>query len=326
MLAATTLSATAQAKVEAAGLLRDLMDQSQKFLLLRIRKGKFGNTRSLSTREKADKLVTAADQNMVGISKKLLNSPELQAIDTLDREIDHYLRLYAIPTVTQPGLYAVPVATVQDVVAEVERLAAKREELVEAAADAYDMRVAQSLTALADMGRRSDYPTRTEFKRRYYVEYFFMQMGVPAELADISQELYKREVAKAREEGKMMLEEMKDALRLGLKTLVDKARDRLTRYDRREQRSFKQSGIDSIMEFIGTFDARNVLGDDDLRVQVDKLRKVLDGLDAEDIRDSESLRGYTLKAFNDVAGSLDGMIQNSRGRVFAFDEMEEAAV
>jgi hypothetical protein len=82
---------------------------------------------------------------------------------------------------------------------------------------------------------------------------------------------------------------------------------------------FRDSGIQPMFDFLATFEARNVMGDQALATLVGKARKLLDGVAPEDLRTNTDLRGQVLKAGQDIAAKLAAMDVVPRGRKFAAD-------
>jgi hypothetical protein len=74
------------------------------------------------------------------------------------------------------------------------------------------------------------------------------------------------------------------------------------------------------VDFLGTFDFRNVTDDAELKALVEKARETLAGVSADDLRTTAGVRAKVQLGMADLAAELDTMIVKKPGRKFRFNE------
>jgi hypothetical protein len=74
------------------------------------------------------------------------------------------------------------------------------------------------------------------------------------------------------------------------------------------------------VDFLGTFDFRNVTDDAELKSLVEKARETLAGVSADDLRTTVGVRAKVQQGMADLAAELDTMIVKKPGRKFRFNE------
>jgi hypothetical protein len=148
----------------------------------------------------------------------------------------------------------------------------------------------------------------------------YISFGVPEQLREISTKIWQDEREKAAE---MMAEagrEIQQVLRTAMAELVKHMRDRLKDGPDGKALRFKESTVSNLVEFLGTFDFRNVTDDAELKTLVDKARTMLAGVNADDLRTTAGLRAQVQQGMADLAAELDNMIVKKPGRKFRFNE------
>ena len=114
--------------------------------------------------------------------------------------------------------------------------------------------------------------------------------------------------------------EIQQVLRAAMAELVKHMRDRLKDGPDGKPLRFKESTVSNLVEFLGTFDFRNVTDDAELKVLVDRARAIVAGVDAEALRTTADLRARVQQEMADLAAELDTMIVKKPGRKFRFRE------
>src|SRR6476646_614492 len=93
-----------------------------KTICLALRRGRFGNVKKASLAS----VEVDADKTLLRLSKQLLDSPELKAIQKLDSEVQGYLRGVAFSSLFKGGVYLIPLALVEQVEAKLQEFATRR--------------------------------------------------------------------------------------------------------------------------------------------------------------------------------------------------------
>ena len=115
-------------------------DLAKKTVFIKLHLGLLGNSRKVSSSQ----VEVDADKSLIRVSKNLIDSPELQAIRTLDGDIRRYLYETCLPF--EVGIHLLPLARLEIVDGQLREFKAKRSELVEVFVAAYP-RLAMRLPA-----------------------------------------------------------------------------------------------------------------------------------------------------------------------------------
>jgi hypothetical protein len=115
-------------------------------------------------------------------------------------------------------------------------------------------------------------------------------------------------------------DEIQQVLRTAMGELVGHMRDRLKEGPDGKPLKFKESTVSKLVEFLDTFEFRNVTDDMELSALVGKARELLKGVDAEDLRTTAHLRGKVQQGMAEIAAQLDTMVVKKGTRKFRIEE------
>jgi len=232
--------------------------------------------------------------NRVNVTKKLIESAELDAVRKYMNDMYGWCLARSMPsTAIRRGIYFVKndqVLSFEDKLAEaqaqlrdvvVPAFLAKYEDAKEAA------KKPASEGGLGELYNEDDYPTVDDLRGMFGLKWSWLQLGVPDELPDA---VRGREVAKLKESFLEAQEEIRFALREGFKDLVSHAIDRLTPGPDGKRKIFCESTFEKFTEFFETFNARNLLEDEELEAVVAQAKEIVAGLSVDDLRNEESRR------------------------------------
>ena len=115
-----------------------------------------------------------------------------------------------------------------------------------------------------------------------------------------------------------MLDEIRDGLRLTFKELVDALVDKFT--PRTDGARKKLVGVDRLLEFLDTFSKKDVADDDQLRVLVEEVRRLLNGQDISRLRKDQDLRELVQERMQSVKVVLDTLVEDAPARQIVLRE------
>lgn len=291
---------------------------ADKALMLSVEFHRLGNTRRLRNSQ----FQVDADPKMVRASKRLLDSDELKKISRFDGEVRDYIARRALPSMFKGGFWMLPIPMLDEVDAQLEKFAEDRAPLVEDFVKAYPALMDEAATLLRGTFNTSDYLTEDEVRRQFGLSWRYVSFGVPEQLEAIKKEVYDREQAKASAHWETATEEMQNLLRAAMADLVDHMVERLETGKDGKQKIFKASMIGNIMEFINTFDARNITEDAQLKELVKKARDLTEGVDAETLRTDEQLRAKLKIGMSGLKAKLDEIVVVKASRKIRYEEDE----
>jgi hypothetical protein len=287
-------------------------DLAQRTVCVKVRLGRLGNTRKVSNSQ----VEVDTDKSLIRVSKHLLDSKELRAIANFDGEIRRYLYDTCLPF--EAGIHLCPFALLEQTEAKLRDFAARRQQLVAAFLGAYPAlckEAAQRLRALYNPG---DYPPVEYVEQQFTFLWQYISFGVPDQLREISTKIWQEEREKAAQVMAEAGQEIQQVLRAAMAELVKHMRDRLKDGPDGKPLRFKESTVSNLVEFLGSFDFRNVTDDAELKALVDRARAIVAGVDAEALRTTTDLRARVQQEMADLAAELDTMIVKKPGRKFRF--------
>lgn len=259
---------------------------SAKTICLVLKVGRFGNHRLASM---ADVSVDA-DKTLLRMTKTLLDSPELAAIQKHDNALSARVRGLAFKALFKGGVYLLPLTLVPTIEQILHEAYGQRKVLVDRACDKYAQRTAETSARLGVTYDVDDYPSVDRFRAAFYLEHSYVTFDTPGKLKAISAELFEAEKAKAAAKLEAVADECKLAMRAGLLQLVQHLAERLTPDEEGKQKRLHQSTIQNFNEFLALFEMRDVTGDTDLANLVAQAREVMTGVDRDVLKTDELVR------------------------------------
>jgi hypothetical protein len=109
-------------------------------------------------------------------------------------------------------------------------------------------------------------------------------------------------------------------MRASLLELVSHLRDRLGDQPDGKPQRLRESTLQKLRDFLGTFDLRNVVDDQELKEQVQKARALLEGVSTDALRNMPLVRARVREGMADLAAQMDVLAGDRVSRKFRFDE------
>lgn len=309
---------------------------------------KWGNTRKANidkvTLEKEAKTVAEAMQpnandpsksqqknakERMQLKKQLIRSPEYEAIKSFYGEIATWIRTRTVPSFWKEGFRLVGLSGVNEIQSRLEKAQrAELPELVDKFLAAYPAQIEEARAVLEPVGQfnRLEYPSVDEMRTTFDISWNWIAFSTPAGLPE---ELRKTEEDKLQRQFADASEQITTALRESFATLISHANDRLKTEPGEKPKIFKDSMIGNILEFIETFQNRNITNDAELAILVGRAKEVLapngKTVSPQKLRDYAATREETAKQFAEIQTTLDGMITTSKGRRFNLEPDDQTA-
>ena len=164
-------------------------DLAGKTVFIKLHLGSLGNSRKVSSSQ----VEVDADKALIRISKNLLDSPELQAIRSLDGEIRRYLYDTCLPF--DVGIHLLPLGLIEAVDERLREFKTQRDELVEAFLLAYPRLCQEAAVRLRTLYNPTDYPPVEEVRTCFTLSWQYISYGVPEQLGEISARIFETEVS-----------------------------------------------------------------------------------------------------------------------------------
>jgi hypothetical protein len=292
---------------------------TDKTICLNVSFGRLGNNKKVATSEvEAD-----TDKSMLHVSKTLLESPELKAVDRHDKAIIIWLKNICLPSLFRNGIYLVPIAAIPMVEEFMKKSANERSELVKAFMQTYAQRREESKEKLQGLYDPTEYPGAVQVASSFVFEWNYITFSTPGKLKDISADFFEQEKAKAESKWSQATEQVQLLLRVKMKELVDHMLERLEPGEDGKAKRFHESNVTNLKDFMETFSLRNISDDAQLQYLIDASQKILDGVDVKDLRKNEVTRDCLQKGFTQVKTFLDTLVEEAGSRKINLGDWEE---
>lgn len=292
---------------------------TQNTICIVVRKGRFGTKRKASTAD----VEVESDKSLLRLSKTILESPELKAVQKHDSQMTTYLKALCLKSMFKGGVYLIPLGLVEEVNAQLEYFAEERLKLVEAAVTTYDQRCAETSARLDVLHDPGDYPSRDRFRSKFYLEWQFVTWETPTKLRQIKPALFEIERQKAAAKLSAVADDCRTAMRVGMKELVDHLVDRLTPDADGKVKRLNKSVVKNFNEFFRTFELKNVTDDQELAEIVTKAKAAMTGVDVDMIRKDEAIRNAISQQFAILKEQLQPMTVERGTRDIELDDDED---
>lgn len=275
------------------------------------------------------KIQTIANKKRLGLNKKILTSENYDSMMLIARDIRRYAVKRQVPgSPFSEGTHLIPLPLVDDL-----------NEKITSAEDAYntwaDMFVGEyanlveeAKEELQDQFDASNYfdvsttAGRDALRAKFWVERRWFDWS-PSSDKKVSSAVATQERSRQATEIKDMALQVKAALRMGLKKLIDHLVERLTPTPGGARKMFAPTTITKIADFLELFSARNVCGDKELALLADQAREVLDGQTAESIRGDEEVLSVVAGRMSTIKEGLDKLLQDMPERVINLDDDDD---
>jgi hypothetical protein len=290
------------------------VDLARKTVFIKVRLSTIGNTRKVST----SLVEVDADKDLLRVSKHLLDSAELKAIGRFDGEIRRYLYNICLPF--EVGIHLLPVAALERVEQRLREFRTEREALVAAFISVYPSLCLDASTRLRGLYNPADYPRLDEVHQQFGFSWRYPSFGVPDQLREISQEVWQQEREKAASRMAEASSEIQIVLRESMTKLVQHMAERLKDGADGKPLRFKESTVGNLIEFLENFEFRNVTDDHELQAMVKEARGLLQGIAADDLRNTGDLRTKVQQGMVALATELDALMVRTSGRKFRFED------
>jgi hypothetical protein len=262
-----------------------------------------------------------ADKALLRASKKLFDSPEYNAIGKYDGETRKWIEDHSLPSHFAPGMYQVWTERVRNVTDYIAERLAGRKPLVDEFMAKYDFYVEDTQKRLGpELFNPKDYKTHADACASFYMSYRIIEISTPGSLKAMDRDLYEQEKTKIISWAADAKAKWEADLTDSMKKLVDHALDRLAGGKGGKPQMFQHTMVSNIEAFLGTFDDLNAMAKNpELANLKQTMQKAIDGVDAQELRDSKRTRAEVVATFTEIQAKLDEMIVNRPARAVSLE-------
>lgn len=272
----------------------------------------WGNTRKADIAE----VTTSADKKRMRLRKDLIVADEYDAIKSFYGELRQWVAIQTVPSFFREGFQLTSIAAVGELDARMKKAQVELREMVDKLIVVYPAKIEEAKLALNSQFNQRDYPSESELANSYRISWNFISFSTPA---DLPEELRQQEQDKLAKQMQDAGEQITLALRVGFQELINHAIERLTPGEDGKPKTFRDTLVGNVQEFLDTFQKRNLTNDVELQQLVNKAQEILIGVEPDALRKDVEVRDQFLKQFNDVKAALDPLVEVKKARVFELE-------
>jgi hypothetical protein len=269
----------------------------------------WGIQRTLTSEQKAQAaLAFDAEGPFLSAGKKLLDTKHtaFRSVTAIRTKIGDYWKGLSLPF-PESGIRLIK----QEAVEEFDRhMADFKAELDDAVANLdrhFDELRRAAARRLGSLYNASDYPET--LIGLFGVAWDFPAIDPPDYLVQLAPGLYEREQERVRARFEEAVRLAEQAFLEDFARVIDHLTERITgTNDDGTQKVFRDSAIDNLAEFFERFRSLNVRSNQQLDELVTQAQRAVRFVGAQDLRDSEALRGQVATQLSGVQASLDAML------------------
>ena len=253
-------------------------------------------------------------------SKILLKSPELKAVKAFDNKVRQAVFGFAVESpFNRAGIYLIPKDAYPIARDFLKKKQGEREILVQKFMDVYPARREEAKVDLGAAYDPSDYPNEHKMRSKFRMEWKVRSMDSPKDIESLGEAIEKEEREKYAEEARDTCSEVAYALRSGFKTALDRIIQALKPSESGKRGRLFDSNIESLLQFLETFGAKNALvQDEDTAKLVEAAKSLVKGKDADYIlyscRKNADFRETILKKFEEIAAEAEELVVEDESR------------
>lgn len=260
----------------------------------------------------------------INISKKFILSSKHTDILTHDAITFQKVKNFAVPPFYKRGLFLIPLREAFNVQEMLNERMSEREQLVNDFILNYDDIIKGMIPILGPVFNYNDYPSVEAVRSKYSFTYKFLSFDTPLSLKIVSLALYENEKLKSEEYFSNIREQVKNALTLSYKKLVDHLIDKLSAKKNGLPGRFTDRTVNDVTEFIDKFTSKNsIANDEELNKLVNDAKSIMQGFNVDVIRKDKDLQNTIIEGFTKIQQNLNDKIKLSDNRNYFNLEEED---
>lgn len=307
-------------------------DLAQRAELQRIDESPFENAMAIrlefclfgtARKGRLSEITTGADKALLKLGKAIIISDQLDAIGRADRELREWVYARSVEApLFRSGTRLVKFSMFDQVNDRVlEYINVERPRLVDAFIQDWPRAKDDAIRRLGPQYEARNYPDVSQVRESFRASRAWLEIGAPKALQRLDTQQYERQAAELREAFRESMLQARAAVREELRDLVARMAERLTgKGPDGKNKVFRDSAVENIREAFDLFDARDLTNDSETRAIVDKVRRMVAGVDAQQLRDAkDDYRADMGKQFDAIARDLDALIVAAPSRSYGED-------
>ena len=268
----------------------------------------FGTRKTLSPEQKAQAAESfGAEGQYLTAGKKLLDSthPAFKTVTAIRGRILSFWKGISLPF-PEPGLRLIRQQDIASFDVQMTTLRVELDEAVSQLDRHYDELRTAARNRLGSLYNSGDYPA--SLRGLFGIAWEFPSVEPPEYLSQLSPRLFEQECERVTARFDEAVQLAEEAFVTELNRLVSHLSDRLSGQEDGKPKVFRDTAVENLREFFTRFQQLNVRSNADLDTLVDQARRILRGVEPQQLRDNAARRQQVASQLAGVQASLDGLM------------------
>lgn len=276
----------------------------------------FGTRKTLSPEQRAQAAESfGAEGQYLTAGKKLLDSthPAFKTVTAIRGRIMSFWKGISLPF-PEPGLRLIRQQDIAPFDVQMTTLRVELEEAVALLDQHYEELRTTARERLGALFNPGDYPA--SLRGLFGIAWEFPSVEPPEYLSRLSPRLFEQECERVTARFDEAIQLAEDAFLNELNRLVSHLSERLSGQEDGRPKVFRDTAVENLREFFTRFQQLNVRSNADLDTLVEQARRILRGVEPQQLRDNTARRQQVASQLAGVQASLDGlMVDRPRRRI-----------
>lgn len=276
----------------------------------------FGTRKTLSPEQKAQAAESfGAEGQYLTAGKKLLDSthPAFKTVTAIRGRIMSFWKGISLPF-PEPGLRLIRQQDIATFDVQMTTLRVELDEAVSLLDQHYEELRTTARARLGALFNPGDYPA--SLRGLFGIAWEFPSVEPPEYLSRLSPRLFEQECERVTARFDEVIQLAEDAFLNELNRLVSHLSERLSGQEDGRPKVFRDTAVENLREFFTRFEQLNVRSNADLDALVEQARRILRGVEPQQLRDNTTRRQQVASQLARVQASLDGlMVDRPRRRI-----------
>jgi hypothetical protein len=201
---------------------------------------------------------------------------------------------------------------VLEVDAGLELLASELQQEADAVAEVWSKRIAEQAIALGPLFDARQYPTADFVRHAYSLDWNYVRFDAPENLESVDSAMLHKAEKKFEKKLGEAYTEVRVVMRETLQQVTNELVERLTPAADGKPKSIRGTVLRDLLDFLHTYDLRDLTDDKELQRVVSTLRKLTSGVSPEQLKDNEGLKTSLVAQVQAAASQLDALVETGR--------------
>lgn len=245
--------------------------------------------------------------------------PEWKKFQSARTAMAMRLKSYGVPFISD-STTMVKIVLIPEIEKFFKKIEADLAPLLEAVISAWPVRVSEAKARLGDFFDPRDYQSADQLAKEFAFKKKWMHFGIPDVLKEISPEIWEIERRRTAEAWAEVKQNGILLLRKEVSGMVERLNEAMRPAADGEKKKFYATAVTNMTDFFTEFENRNIVGDDELKAEIEKLKKLVTGRDIEAFKSDDSLRAKVKKETDEIKDRVASLLVVASSRQIKLED------